>query len=60
MPEVVKAHILDTRQLPNEVLNRYEARWPSSKVQANIIRLLLMTGCRKSAPPYVGIAAGVG
>ena len=26
----------------------YEARWPSSKVQADIIRLLLMTGCRKS------------
>ena len=32
----------------HEVLDRYEARWPSSKVQADIIRLLLMTGCRKS------------
>ena len=30
------------------VLDRYEAKWPSSKVQADIIRLLLMTGCRKS------------
>ena len=32
----------------HEVLDHYEARWPSSKVQADIIRLLLMTGCRKS------------
>ena len=32
----------------HEVLDRYETRWPSSKVQADIIRLLLMTGCRKS------------
>ena len=32
----------------HEVLDSYEARWPSSKVQADIIRLLLMTGCRKS------------
>ena len=32
----------------HEVLDRYEARWPSSKVQADIIHLLLMTGCRKS------------
>ena len=32
----------------HEVLDCYAARWPSSKVQADIIRLLLMTGCRKS------------
>ena len=32
----------------HELLDRYEARWPSSKAQADIIRLLLMTGCRKS------------
>ena len=30
------------------VLDRYEARRPSSNVQADIIRLLLLTGCRKS------------
>ena len=30
------------------MLDRYEAKQPSSKVQADIIRLLLMTGCRKS------------
>ena len=32
----------------HEVLDRYEARRPSSNVQADIIRLLLQTGCRKS------------
>ena len=32
----------------HEVLDRYEARRPSSNVQADIIRLLLLTGCRKS------------
>ena len=32
----------------HEVLDRYEARRPSSKAQADIIRLLLLTGCRKS------------
>ena len=30
----------------HEVLDRYEAKRPSSKVQADIIRLLLLTGCR--------------
>ena len=32
----------------HEVLDRHEARRPSSNVQADIIRLLLLTGCRKS------------
>ena len=32
----------------HEVLDRYEAKRPSSKAQADIIRLLLLTGCRKS------------
>ena len=32
----------------HEVLDRYEARRPSSNVQGDIIRLLLLTGCRKS------------
>ena len=32
----------------HEVLDRYEARRPSSKAQVDIIRLLLLTGCRKS------------
>ena len=32
----------------HEVLDGYEARRPSSNVQADIIRLLLLTGCRKS------------
>ena len=32
----------------HKVLDRYEPRRPSGKAQADIIRLLLMTGCRKS------------
>ena len=32
----------------HEVLDRYETNRPSSNVQADIIRLLLLTGCRKS------------
>ena len=32
----------------HEVLDRYETKRPSSKAQADIIRLLLLTGCRKS------------
>ena len=32
----------------HEVLDRYEAKRPSCKAQADIIRLLLLTGCRKS------------
>ena len=32
----------------HEVLDRYETRRPSSKAQVDIIRLLLLTGCRKS------------
>ena len=32
----------------HEVLDRYDPRRPSGKAQADIIRLLLMTGCRKS------------
>ena len=30
------------------VLDRYEAGWPSGNAQVDIIRLLLLTGCRKS------------
>ena len=32
----------------HEVLDRYEAKRPSGDAQADIIRLLLLTGCRKS------------
>ena len=32
----------------HEVLDRYETKRPSSKAQVDIIRLLLLTGCRKS------------
>ena len=32
----------------HEVLDRYETKRPSSNVQADIIRLLLLTGCRKT------------